>query len=91
MQKWGNKSAGEKMKKTMCSLSLYTHRVSESLMAVNCSGGSGPSSSETQSNVCLLKILQVSVALFRLFKCYIIALIIILALFHFLNPICSLS
>lgn len=67
----------------MCSLSLYTHRVSESLMAVNCSGGSGPSSSETQSNICLLKILQVSVALFRLFKCYIIALIIILALFHF--------
>lgn len=49
MQKLGNKSVAEGLSvdaNTMCSLSLRTHRVSESLTAVNCSGGSGPSSSE---------------------------------------------
>lgn len=49
MRKPVNKSVGEELCvniNTMCSLSLHTHRESESLTAVNCSGGSGPSSSE---------------------------------------------
>lgn len=44
------KSVGEGLSEdanTKCCLSLRTHLVSASLMAVNCSGGSGPSSSET--------------------------------------------
>lgn len=38
-----------------CASSFCAHRESESLMAENCSGGSGPSSSETNQTMFLFK------------------------------------
>lgn len=43
---------------SQCASSFCAHRVSESLMAENCSGGSGPSSSETHQTMFLFKDLK---------------------------------